>query len=105
MTGLVDEPRDASPDLARLWERHDVQAAPMLTKTFRHPAVGEVTVDCNTLTLTDRDQYLVLFGAPPGSPDAEALAPAERPGSRGQSLPAVAAQQATASTIADRETC
>lgn len=29
---------------------------------------------CDTLTLTDRDQYLVLFTAPPGSPGAEALA-------------------------------
>lgn len=74
VTGLVDELRDASPDFARLWERHDVQAAPMLTKTFRHPAVGEITVDCDTLTLTDRDQHLVLYSAPPGSPGAEALA-------------------------------
>src|SRR5882724_4886027 len=74
VTGLVDELRDASPDFARLWERHDVQAAPMLTKTFHHLAVGEVTVDCDTLTLTDRDQYLVLYTAPPGSPGAEALA-------------------------------
>ncbi|MGW0806775.1 helix-turn-helix transcriptional regulator [Nonomuraea sp. NPDC002799] len=71
---LVDELRDASPEFARLWERHDVQAAPMLTKTFRHPVVGEVTVDCDSLTLTDRDQYLVLYSAPPGSPGAEALA-------------------------------
>lgn len=74
VTGLVDELRDTSPDFARLWERHDVQAAPMLTKTFRPPTVGEVTVDCGTLTLTDRDQYVVLFTAPPGSPGAEALA-------------------------------
>ena len=74
VTGLVDELRDGSPDFARLWERHDVQAAPMLTKTFRHPVVGEVTVDCDSLTLTDRDQHLVLYSAPPGSPDAEALA-------------------------------
>ncbi|MEU2721853.1 helix-turn-helix transcriptional regulator [Streptomyces smyrnaeus] len=72
--GLVGELRDASPDFARLWERHDVQTTPMLTKTFRHPAVGEVTVDCDTLTLPDRDQYLVLYTATPGSPSAEALA-------------------------------
>ena len=58
----------------RLWERHDVQAAPTLTKTFRHPVVGEITVDCDTLTLKDRDQHLVLYSAPPGSPGAEALA-------------------------------
>ncbi|SDK61042.1 Helix-turn-helix domain-containing protein [Nonomuraea maritima] len=74
VTGLVEELRGASPDFARLWERHDVQAAPMLTKTFHHPVVGEVTVDCDALALTDRDQHLVLYTAPPGSPGAEALA-------------------------------
>jgi hypothetical protein len=74
VTGLIEEVRDGSPDFARLWERHDVQAAPVLTKTFRHPVVGEVTVDCDGLTLTDRDQRLVLYSAPPGSRSAEALA-------------------------------
>jgi transcriptional regulator with XRE-family HTH domain len=74
VTGLIDELRDASPDFARLWDRHDVQAAPTLTKTFRHPAVGEITVDCDSLALTERDQHLVLYSAPQGSPSAEALA-------------------------------
>ncbi|WP_194906326.1 helix-turn-helix transcriptional regulator [Catenulispora rubra] len=74
VTGLIDELRDASPDFARLWERHDVQAPPTLAKTFHHPVVGPVAVDCDTLALTDRDQHLVLFSAPPGSPGAEALA-------------------------------
>ncbi|MEU7589613.1 helix-turn-helix transcriptional regulator [Micromonospora sp. NPDC049230] len=74
ITGLVDDLLATDPDFARLWQRRDVQAPPMLTKTFRHPTVGEVTVDCDTLTLTDRDQYLVLFTAPPQSPGAEALA-------------------------------
>ena len=74
MTGLVEELRDGSPEFARLWERHDVQAAPMVTKTFQHPIVGEITVDCDSLTLTDRDQHLVLYSAPPGSPAAETLA-------------------------------
>ncbi|MFD0023901.1 helix-turn-helix transcriptional regulator [Streptomyces sp. NPDC058382] len=74
VTGLVNELRSASPDFARLWQRHDVQAAPTLTKTFRHPVVGELTVDCDSLSLTDRDQYLVLYSAPPGSPGADALA-------------------------------
>jgi transcriptional regulator with XRE-family HTH domain len=74
VTGLIDELRDGSAEFARLWERHDVQGAPMLTKTFRHPVVGEITVDCDALTLTDRDQHLVLYTAPPGSHGAEALA-------------------------------
>jgi transcriptional regulator with XRE-family HTH domain len=74
VTGLIEELRDDSPEFARLWERHDVQAAPVLTKTFRHPVVGEITVDCDSLTLTDRDQQLVLYSAPSGSHAAEALA-------------------------------
>jgi len=74
VTDLIKELRDGSPDFSRLWERHDVQAAPMLTKTFKHPAIGEITVDCDSLALTDRDQHLVLYTAPPGSRDAEALA-------------------------------
>lgn len=74
VTGLVRELRATSPDFARLWERRDVQPLPTLTKTFRHPTVGELTVDCDDLPLTDRDQHLVLYSAPPGSPGAEALA-------------------------------
>ena len=74
VTGLVDDLRAGNKDFARLWERHDVQAAPTLRKTFRHPVVGEVTVDCDSLALTDHDQHLVLYSAPQGSPDAEALA-------------------------------
>lgn len=73
VTGLIEELRDGSPEFSRLWQRHDVQGAPMLTKTFRHPAIGQITVDCDSLTLTDRDQHLVLYTAPPGSRDAEAL--------------------------------
>ena len=74
VTGLIEELREGSPEFARLWDRHDVETAPMLTKTFRHPVVGEITVDCDSLTLTERDQHLVLYTAPHGSHDAEALA-------------------------------
>ncbi|MEU8177219.1 helix-turn-helix transcriptional regulator [Microbispora hainanensis] len=74
VTGLVEELHDGSPEFTRLWERHDVQAALTLTKTFRHPAVGEITLDCDSLKLTDRDQHLVLYTAPQGSRDADALA-------------------------------
>jgi transcriptional regulator with XRE-family HTH domain len=74
VTGLIGELRDGSPEFARLWARHDVQAAPVLTKTFRHPAVGDITVECDSLAISGRDQHLVLYSAPRGSRDAEALA-------------------------------
>ena len=74
VSSLVAELREGSAEFGRLWERHDVQSTPMLTKTFQHPVVGEVTVDCDTLALTDRDQHLVLYSAAPDSHDAQALA-------------------------------
>ncbi|WP_420369512.1 helix-turn-helix domain-containing protein [Curtobacterium sp. L1-20] len=71
---LVDELHTTNATFARLWARHDVQATPMLTKTFHHPAVGAVTVDCDSMALVESDQHLVLYTAPAGSPDADALA-------------------------------
>ncbi|SDF79031.1 Helix-turn-helix domain-containing protein [Lentzea fradiae] len=74
ISGLVEELLDGSPEFARLWGRHDVQGATVLRKSFEHPLVGKVTVDCDALTLVESDQHLVLYTAPAGSRDAEALA-------------------------------
>ncbi|MER7792644.1 hypothetical protein [Streptomyces sp. NPDC097640] len=46
VTGPIDELHNVGPDFPRFWERHDVQAAPMLTRAFCHPAVGEIALDC-----------------------------------------------------------
>lgn len=70
---LVQELRDGSAEFRRLWDRHDVQVPPPLKKTFRDTPVGEITVDCDSLAITDRDQHLVLYTAPVGSRDAENL--------------------------------
>jgi transcriptional regulator with XRE-family HTH domain len=74
VTGLVADLRAGSETFDRLWQRHDVHSVPVLTKTFRHTAVGPVTVDCDSLALTDSDQHLVLYSAAPGTPDADRLA-------------------------------
>ncbi|WP_139980395.1 helix-turn-helix transcriptional regulator [Nocardioides litoris] len=74
VAGLVDDLRAGSPDFARLWERHDVAPPPMLTKTFDHPAVGRLTLDCDSVVLPERDQHLVLYTAPAGSAAADGLA-------------------------------
>ena len=63
-----------SDEFARLWERHDVQTPPPLQKTFRHTPAGPITVNCDSLAITERDQHLVLYTAPAGSRDAENLA-------------------------------
>ena len=62
---LIDDLVHGSDGFARLWARHDVQAAPMITKTFDNPVVGAVTVDCDSVLLPDRDQHLVFYSARP----------------------------------------
>ncbi|MEV6636207.1 helix-turn-helix transcriptional regulator [Actinoplanes sp. NPDC051470] len=57
-----------SPEFAALWNAHDVTAGPAMVKTFDHPQVGPVTVNCDQLDITDRDQNVVIYTAEPGSP-------------------------------------
>ena len=73
VTALVEELRAGSEEFARLWAAHDVTAVPTLCKTFDHPLVGPVTVNCDVLDITDRDQQVVIYTAVPGSPSEEAL--------------------------------
>ena len=64
----------ASPEFARWWEEHRVHQRTFGDKHFRHPVVGEMTLQYETLTTPgDPDQALFLFTAEPGSPSREAL--------------------------------
>jgi transcriptional regulator with XRE-family HTH domain len=73
VTGLVDELLAGSKEFARLWAAHDVSVELTLRKTFQHPLVGPVTVNCDVLDIADRDQRVVIYTADPGSPSEEAL--------------------------------
>ncbi|MBB2743006.1 helix-turn-helix transcriptional regulator [Microbispora sp. NBRC 16548] len=73
VTGLVAELLAKSPEFARLWASHDVSDGSTLCKTFQHPMVGPITVNCDVLDITDRDQQVVIYTAVPGSPSDEAL--------------------------------
>ncbi|WP_410657626.1 helix-turn-helix transcriptional regulator [Amycolatopsis sp. lyj-112] len=73
VTGLVRELLDGSEEFARLWAAHEVCAEPALCKTFQHPVVGPVSVNCDVLGITDRDQQVVIYTADPGTPSEEAL--------------------------------
>ncbi|GAB3458130.1 helix-turn-helix transcriptional regulator [Streptomonospora sediminis] len=70
---LVAELLAGSEDFARRWAAHDVSAEPGLRKTFQHPQVGAITVNCDVLDITDRDQQVVIYTAAPGSPSEKAL--------------------------------
>jgi hypothetical protein len=73
VTELVDELLAGSQEFTRLWVSHDVSAERGQRKTFQHPLVGPVTVNCDVLDLADRDQRVVIYTASPGSPSEEAL--------------------------------
>ncbi|UKD59313.1 helix-turn-helix transcriptional regulator [Amycolatopsis sp. FU40] len=70
---LVADLLAGSERFAALWASHDVVAESTFSKTFEHPVVGTVTVDCDVLGISDRDQEVVLYTAAPGSPGEEAL--------------------------------
>ncbi|MGW5334290.1 helix-turn-helix transcriptional regulator [Streptomyces bauhiniae] len=73
VTGLVAELLAGSEEFTRLWEAYDVSVLPTLAKTFHHPVVGPLTVNCDALHVPDRDQRIILYTATPGSASEEAL--------------------------------
>ncbi len=71
---LVGQLSIASPQFARWWEEHHVHQRTFGDKRFRHPIVGELTLQYETLvTPGDPEQALFLFTAEPRSQAAEAL--------------------------------
>ena len=73
LCSLIEELRRESPRFAELWEQRGVAPAPARRKRFRHPEVGEITLDCESLSVQGSDLELIVYTAPPGSPDAAAL--------------------------------
>ncbi len=73
VTVLVQELLDGSAEFAHIWAAHDITARPTPCKTFAHPLVGPVSVNCDVLDIADRDQQLLIYTAPPGTPSEEAL--------------------------------
>ncbi|WP_405475821.1 helix-turn-helix domain-containing protein [Streptomyces sp. NBC_00009] len=78
----------ADPDLARLvgeltiqnadfrtwWAEHRVNSATYGTKHYRHPSVGDLTLDCDTWASPDgTGQRLMVLTAQPDSPSHDAL--------------------------------
>jgi transcriptional regulator with XRE-family HTH domain len=70
---LVADLRAASPRFAALWETGVVGTHREAHKTFDHPDVGLVTVDCDVLTVDGADLRIVAYTAPAGSEAAEKL--------------------------------
>ena len=65
---LIAELREGSSEFAELWERHDVSVAVTLCKTFDHPRVGPVPVNCTWRAVVAADQSIVSDPPPPSMP-------------------------------------
>lgn len=61
VAGLVDRLQAASADFRRLWAEHEVAVRRADRKTFVHPRVGPVLMDCETLVTPDQRQQLVVL--------------------------------------------
>jgi hypothetical protein len=63
-----------SPEFASLWSKHPVANCVSGTKHFRHPEIGEITLEFEALLLADKpDQRILMYSAEPYSPSEAAL--------------------------------
>ena len=44
-----------------------------MVKSLHHPLVGDITLDCDVLTVPDSDVKVVMYSTAGGGPDAEKL--------------------------------
>ncbi|MFF7559011.1 helix-turn-helix transcriptional regulator [Streptomyces pseudovenezuelae] len=72
--GLVAE-LETDEDFRRLWARHDARPSRDELKRFAHPAVGELALRRQALTVGGAEQQVIIvYQAAPGSPSEAALA-------------------------------
>ncbi|OPG09723.1 transcriptional regulator [Streptomyces sp. GKU 895] len=71
---LVGELTIEDTDFRTWWAEHRVNSATYGTKQYRHPLVGDLTLDCDTWAASDGSgQRLMVLTAEPGSPSHDAL--------------------------------
>jgi len=71
---LVEDLRESSDHFRDWWTEHHVHQRTFGAKRLRHPLVGDLTVQYETLTLPgDSDQALYVYTSEPQSPSREAL--------------------------------
>lgn len=74
LNALIEDLRELSPRFAELWEKRPVARTPSRRKSFNHPEIGTITLDCDALAVQGSDLSVIVYTAPAASPDAEALA-------------------------------
>ncbi|GIE78427.1 transcriptional regulator [Actinoplanes philippinensis] len=71
---LTEELTTADDDFRRMWEQHDVRGKTREAKTFRHSAVGEMTLTYRAFDVRGASgQQLIVYRAAPDTRDADAV--------------------------------
>jgi transcriptional regulator with XRE-family HTH domain len=73
VTRLIERLQAESLDFRRLWSEHEVGVRRADRKTFVHPRVGPIEMDCETLVTPDLGQELLVL-TPASIADSERLA-------------------------------
>jgi hypothetical protein len=74
LTDLVGELSTRSEDFRTRWAAHDVRLHRTGIKQFRHPVVGNLDLNFETMQMTaDPGLTMTLLSAPAGSADDDAL--------------------------------
>jgi len=73
VTELVDALLRSSAEFRELWERHEVAVRRADRKTFLHPEVGPVVVNCEVLLTEAQDIQLLAYFPAEGTDAAEKL--------------------------------
>ncbi|WP_030546913.1 helix-turn-helix domain-containing protein [Streptomyces albus] len=74
LSTLVGDLISASSRFRSLWEGRADAPVREERVTVRHPDMGDILVDCDTLSIDDGDLRFILFTAEPGSAEAQRLA-------------------------------
>ncbi|MGV9360798.1 helix-turn-helix transcriptional regulator [Amycolatopsis sp. NPDC003731] len=71
---LIADLRQHSPRFADLWDSGAIGRHEAARKTIDHPDVGELTLDCDVLSVTGSDLRMMVYTAEPGTEAADRLA-------------------------------
>ncbi len=74
LTGLIGELVTRSEEFRTAWAKHNVRLHHTGRKAFRHPAIGEITLDFDAMELPAQPGLtLTAYSAGPHTPDHDAL--------------------------------
>jgi transcriptional regulator with XRE-family HTH domain len=70
LKSLIDDLQSESPRFTSMWNRFEAMPHSSFNKTFSHPSLGDITLDCEVLSVVGSDLRMIVFTAEPGTRDA-----------------------------------